>query len=342
MSTYSSIARSAISARRKRSLVGSVAALVGALVVAAMAPVSGSAGGSTPDQEAAMGSDSALWVRQDAGGWVSYGGTLAAAPAVASEPEPTNMSAGSPIYIVTAPDHALYVRNQANPWRRLASVPIYCIDDPAAVITSAHAAGAYLLTVACEGADHALWISQQAPISFGALPGPMNSWTSLGGILTAGPAVAAVDPVHRAVNDELTFFVRGADGHVWIRTINSGWSQMGWQCLGHPAAGTTVSAGLPGGQLTEFACHGLDNAVWESNNNGGGWSTVQSLGGIAVDGPGLSVGPNTTTIYIQGADGRPWQRTITYGMGTGSWSTPGGIVQHGMGGSALQFQNANP
>ena len=341
MSAHFGFAGRASANRRRRALLVTAFG-VWTLIVAGFAPVAGFAAGSTPVQAVAMGADAALWVRQDARPWTSFGGVLAAAPAVASEPEPTNMNPGSLIYIATGLDHALYVRNQASPWQRLSTGFTYCIDNPAAVITSAHAAGAYLLTVACQGADHGLWMSQQAPIAFGSLPGPMNSWTSLGGQLTAGPAVAAVDPLHRTVNDELTYFGRGTDGHIWARTVNAAWTQTSWACQGHPAAATTVNAALTGGQLTEFACHGTDGAIWVSNNNGSGWSAAQSLGGAVIDGPGLAVGPSFTTVFAEGTDGQPWQRTMTNGAGAGPWSTPGGAVQHGMGASALQFLNANP
>ncbi len=168
-------------------------------------------------------------------------------------------------------------------------------------------------------------------------------WQSLGGVLVNGPAVAAVDPVHRTVNSELTFFVNGTDGHVWTRTLDSGWTQMPWKCIGHPAAAATLSTLIPTtGQVTVFACHGIDHALWFSRNLGGGWVDTQSLGGIVVDGPGVAVGPSTATFFVEGNDQGGWHRTITHGGNVFAWTSDGGILQFGVGATALLFRSDNP
>jgi hypothetical protein len=309
-------------------------ALTAFLLFALTAPQPALAATAHQVQVGAEGTDQALWVRQDSGSFGSYGGLLTAAPAIASVPDLAGGS-GVPLSIVTGTDHALWVRNQTHGWQHLSSGSTYCIDNPAAEVEKIGFQGAPTLTVACQGSDHALWYAS-ALVSAGSLPPPLTTWHSLGGILRNGPAVATVDPLHPPAKYQpsTTFFVNGSDNHVWTRTPNTGWSQRPWLCKGHPAAGTSLT---PGGSdaVTVFACHGVDDAVWLSRNysHGGGWESPVSLGGIAVDGVGVASGPLVATIFIQGSDSHPWQRT--YGQTVSGWSSPGGFINHGTGAAAL-------
>jgi hypothetical protein len=292
-------------------------------------------------QVGAEGVDQGLWVRQDSGPFGSYGGLLMAAPAIASVPNAAG-GPGVPLYIGTGTDHALWVRSQTRGWQHLSSAAIYCIDNPAAEVETIGFQGASTLTVACQGSDHTLWYASE-PVSAGSLPPPLTGWQSLGGVLRDGPAVATVDPLHPPATSQpsITFFVNGSDNHVWTRTVHTGWSQRPWLCKGHPAAGSSLT---PGGAdaVTVFACHGLDDSVWlsRSYSHGGGWEPSLSLGGIAVDGVGVASGPLTATIYIQGSDSHPWQRT--YGQTVSGWSSPGGTIRHGTGAAALLSALDNP
>lgn len=185
----------------------------------------------TPAQLAVTGLDGSLWA-EGSGGWFSLGGHLLGAPAVASIPNPDGTDPGLPIFIGVGGDHRLWVRDLSHPWQVLANG--YCLNNPGAVGVRAGAAGAFLLTVACEGSDTSLWYGQEL-VSYnvvpGTLPGPMQS---LGGGLLTGPAVAAVNPIGAgSVAAELTFFGEGPDHSIWTRTLVSG-----WQCTGHPAAST--------------------------------------------------------------------------------------------------------
>ena len=327
---------------RSRTWSPSLVLAVLAIVLSSAFPVTTAlAASSAPEIEGVAGSDASLFLRGNPGPWVGFGGILIGAPAIASVPSTTQPETpGTPFVVVNGTDHNLWTFNQQQGWTHLTASD-YCIDNPAAVITSAHAAGAFVLTVACQGIDHALWFAQT---QVGDLLTPLPlTWQSLGGLMVNGPAVAAVDPVHRSVNDELTLFVNGIDGHVWTRTLSTGWSQMPWECIGHPAAAATLSTLIPAtGQVTVFACQGIDHTLWFSHNFGNGWIDTQSLGGLLVDGPGVAVGPTTATFFVEGVDRAGWHRTITHGGNVFDWTSDGGILQFGTGAAALLFRSDNP
>ncbi len=327
--------------------IGMMAASLG-LTILGIASVNPSLGmtalaaSSAPEIEAVAGADTSMWVKGNPGPWIGFGGGLSGAPAVASVPSPFGQTEtqGTPFYVVTGLDHDLWTINQQQGWQRLSTTRAYCIDNPAAVVTSAHAAGELLLTVACQGGDHAVWFAQTV---VGNLLAPMPlAWQSLGGGIVNGPAIAAVDPIHNDVNGELTFFVNGTDGHVWTRTLATGWAQTPWGCIGHPAAGASLSTLIPSGEVTVFACQGSDHTLWFSHNFGSGWIDTQSLGGGLVDGPGVAVGPTTATFFVEGIDHTGWHRTITHGGNVFSWTSDGGVMRFGVGATALLFRSDNP
>jgi virginiamycin B lyase len=294
-----------------------------------------------PEIEAVAGRDSGVYQRTNPGTWQGLGGIVVGAPAIASLPSSTQPATqGTPFVVVTGQDHNLWTWNRQQGWQPLSSNPAYCIDNPAAAITSAQTAGAFTLTVACQGADHALWYAQ-ATVSSLLAPLPL-SWRSLGGGMRNGPAVAPVDPLHQTATGALTFFITGLDGYVYTRTLDAGWSKMPWGCIGHPAAATTLSSLIPTGEVTVFACQGWDHALWFSHNFGGGWVDTQSLGGILIDGPGVAVGPTTTTFFVEGQDRGGYHRTATVSGSVGSWTGDGGILQFGAGATALQLPANTP
>jgi hypothetical protein len=300
-------------------------------------------GGSTPNVIAVTGSDNGLWVNES-GWWLPLGGYLIAAPAVASIPDPDGTDPGQPIFVAVGTDHRLYVRDLSQGWQGL-TTGAYCINNPAAVVTSAHAAGSYILTVACEGADTALYYGQEQ-VGYGSLPSTLP-WPmqSLGGGLAAGPAVAPVNPLGAgSVAAEMTFFVIGYDQHVYTRTLVSGWQQMPWECIDHPAASTSLSSvGYPyPPQITVFGCQGMDRELWVSTNAGSGWTAAQPLGGVLIDGPGVATGPEWATFAAEGTTQGAYQNTISYGGNVLGWSGLGGVLQYGAAAAALLYLNANP
>jgi hypothetical protein len=305
----------------------------------------------TPTQVGVIGGSGgsgALFTKQDlppsssSSSFTWLGGILIAAPAVVSVPDATGVQAGQPLYIGTGQDHALWVRSLTQSWQHLSSRPNYCIDNPAAVVVRGPAAGQLVLTVACQGADHALWYAQEGGVTRGALPPTGLNFNSLGGVLVSGPAVAVVNP--RTVPSELTFFGDGLDGHVYMRTLRSAWTQTVWECIGHPAAGGSLSTYNPQAytQIAAFACTGKDHTLWTSRNIGAGWEAARSWGAALVDGPGIAVTPTWFTVYVELTLTRLFHISISPQNIPTGFIDDGGTVQYGAGAAALLYRDDNP
>jgi thermitase len=259
----------------------------------------------------AVGTDNGLWVlHSGSASFTGDGGVLLGAPAIVAVQQTSGPA--SPIYIATGSDHGLWVRNDSHGWQSFGGAPIYCIDNPGAAVIAG------TLYVACQGQDHALWHAETPAPSGTNLPTlNVSSWQSLGGALSAGPAVASVA-------GKPTYFVIGTDQHVYsIDLSSSGFTGYQWSCVGHPALATF-------GSTSYFACHGTDGSLWYATNSGSGWSSAQSLGGALVDGVGVAATATGPVFFIEGTDGGVWQRTITSG-----WTSDGGQVKLGLAASAL-------
>jgi hypothetical protein len=254
------------------------------------------------------GTDSALHVKHGTGSWTNLGGILSGAPAV------VKMPGGAALYIVSGSDHTLWERTDTTGWQLLSSVG--CQDNPAATVSGT------TLTVACEFSDQALHTAQTT-LSGNTMPASLGTFSNLGGIIIAGPAATVV-------NGTLTYFVIGTDNRIWYRT-SGGWGDFsGTGCTGHPTAGTY-------GTTAYLACHGNggDNGIWYSKNTGTGWSGWSSLGGSAVDGPGLAATSSGETFVIEGGSNVVYQNVLsTSGTATG-WQSNGGYSLHGAGTGAV-------
>jgi outer membrane protein assembly factor BamB len=216
-----------------------------------------------------MGSGGHMYVQapQLLSGWHNLGGTLLATPAVAAVPARSPGTYAKPLFVAVGGDHALWIRGLAAGWQKLASA--YCLDNPAASVSAA------TLYVACEGSDHSLWYGETTLPASG-LP-HVDALQSLGGRLSAGPAIAPVGGI-------VTFFVSGSDYKLATRTLASGWTSDGISCYGHPAAGTAQGA-----NTTYAACEGSGGHVYVMTNNGFGWSAATDYGGTVTGGPGVAV-----------------------------------------------------
>jgi len=245
------------------------------------------------------------------GGWHSLGGTLAAPPAVAAAPNPYGVTPAQPLFIAASTNRLLYIRSLTVGWRPLGSAPGGCYDGPAAVITGT------TLTVACRGANNALW-ENSATVPSSGLPQFTGAWTSMGGVLTAGPALAPV-------GGTLWFFARGPNGHIYLRTLASGFTQTQWACIGSPAAAAEAASGD-----MIFACQGRDHTLYEAHNSGTGWSSAVSLGGQLTGGPAVAATTQSTDLLAEGPHQAVWQWTPST-----SWSSLGGVVVGGVGAVAL-------
>jgi len=67
---------------------------------------------------------------------------------------------------------------------------------------------------------------------------------------------------------------------------------------------------------------GTDNALWhlDYNQNNGGWSTWESLGGTLSSTPNaISIGPNHLDIFALGTDYALWH--IYWDLNNGGWGS---------------------
>jgi hypothetical protein len=126
----------------------------------------------------------------------------------------------SPMYIVTRPDHNLWVRNDATGWQPLTTSPVSCLDHPARVIIGG------TLYVACEGLDHALWHAE-ASAPTGSTTGTFTSarWSPATQHMTDGSA-AGIRHSHPSASNY--FACLGNDGALWeshnFRGGSGGWT----------------------------------------------------------------------------------------------------------------------
>ena len=222
-----------------------------------------------------------------------------------------------PLFIATGAAGKLYLRSLTAGWQPVGPSAAYCLGGPAAVITGS------TLTVACEGTSHALYYNTAAVVSSG-LPQFTSRWISLGGTLTAGPAVA---PVGTAV----TFFAPGVGGRVYTRTASTGFTATPWTCIGQAAAALQAAAGS-----TTFACQGTNHAMWQSASSGAGWSAAVSLGGQLTGGPGIAAS-GQVEFFAEGSTRAVYARTAATG-----WASIGGTVTGGVGAAALNTPAGAP
>jgi streptogramin lyase len=262
---------------------------------------------------AAVGSDNTLWQQQDLAGWNSPGGLFLAAPAVVSVPD---TKAGAPLYIGVGADHDLWVRTTSHAWQPLDDLPVHCIDNPAATVSLG------TLYVACQGADRRLYSAQGMVVPDVPPVFSRSSWTNLGGILSAGPAIAAIPG--RGVD----IMVVGLDKRAYeyykaSPSEKPSFHPDGFMCSGHPAIAAT-----PDGTHGYFGCHGLDGALWSSEidgtTNAGDWFNTASLGGQLIDGPGIAASGAGPTFYVEGLDHALYERGPF-----GGYRNDGGYIQYG-------------
>ena len=105
-----------------------------------------------------------------------------------------------------------------------------------------------------------------------------SNWESLGGIITAGPAVSSW------AGERLDTFVKGADNALWHKWFAGGWSD--WESLGGIIDGSPAAVSWSSGRIDVFA-RGMDNALWHKWFDGG-WHNWESLGGTITAGPAVS------------------------------------------------------
>jgi len=244
-------------------------------------------------------------------GWKPMGGQISAPPAVAATPNPYGSTPAQPLFIGTGNNGELYIRSLTVGWQPVGPVHAFCIGGAAAVITGG------TLTVACRGTNNALW-ENTATVPSTGLPQFTKAWTSLGGGLTSGPAVAPV-------GGTMTFFARGANSRIYTRTLATGWQITPWSCVAAPAAAAEEAS-----SDTIFACQGATHVLWEAVNGGAGWTAAVSLGGSLIGGPAVAATSRVPELLAEGNNHAVWERTLVTG-----WVGLGGSVSGGVGAAAL-------
>ncbi len=281
------------------------------------------------------GTDGQLWAQapQLAPGWQPLGGKIIAPPAVAappttccSEPEPPV----APVFIATGTTGQLFIRSVTAGWQLLSPTG-RCVGAPGAAITGTPVTGPFTLTVACRGTDNALWENSVTLQPNGLPPTITTSWTDLGGVLRAGPAVAPVDAT-------VTFFVLGTTGRIYTRTLTTGYTEMPWACTGQPTAAAPPQSGLLSNGIppliTWFGCEGSDHNIWESEyTQFNGWSPIfggNYPAGSLIGTPALATPAGDFEPVVEGTNHAVWVLS-----NTPRWVSLGGQAVGGAGATAV-------
>ncbi len=260
---------------------------------------------------AVEGSNGALWVQDPVGtGWQSLGGKIIAPPAVAYVPAPGSTTASVPLFIAIGTDGQLYARTLTTGWQAITSDTCYS-GGPAAFYGQS-------LFVACSIVYHQLWWENTLIFSSDGLPQFQGIGTTVGGVLTATPAIASVGYT-------VTYFVTGTDGAVYT-SAGAGFSATPWRCIGAPAAAGFMVSDTD----SYFACEGTNHALWAATYTGTGWSEAASLGGDLIAAPAVALTSSGPEYFAVGTNHAIWMRSASSG-----WSSLGGYAVGGVGAAAL-------
>jgi C1A family cysteine protease len=239
------------------------------------------------------------------GTWASLSGQLTASPATVSWAD------GRIDVFARGTDNALWWRNTSNggtSWSSWTSLggQLAATTGPAA---SSQRAGQ--LDVFVIGSDQALWHRSYSNSAW-------STWESLGGQLTASPAVVSW------ADGRIDVFGRGSDSALWHRSYTSGtWST--WESLGGQLAATTGPAvsSQATGKLDVFVI-GSDNALWHRSYTSGTWSTWESLGGQLTASPAaVSWADGRIDVFGRGTDNALWWRNYSNSAWS-AWTSLGG------------------
>jgi alpha-galactosidase len=135
-------------------------------------------------------------------------------------------------------------------------------------------------------------------------------WLDLGGGLTDAPTVAYTSPT------SWTLFATGADGQVWSRGPNTGWTSIGapngQRIYGRPSAVTDANG-------TYVAVRTPDDQVWwRTSDTEGNWSAWTALGGVVSGSPTLLATDGRVYLLVRASDYTLWQRNFVDGA-WGGW-----------------------
>lgn len=178
---------------------------------------------------------------------------------------------------------------------------------------AAGAPGSAVSTMAVRGTNSRTYVKQYAP------GGSFAGYQDLGGATLDAPAVA----VRPGLTDVA---VRGTDGALYLRSSTSPgawgpWVRVPSNFGDSPALGYTLSGDLI------VAVTGTNQQTYVATRHGGTWSPFQSLGGVVLGPPGLSVDPSTgaVTVYQRGTNAGLYEKTAVGGT-WGAWHLDGGTL----------------
>jgi hypothetical protein len=143
-------------------------------------------------------------------------------------------------------------------------------------------------------------------------------WTSLGGVLTSSPAVAASSAVSADV------FVRGTDSQMW--SIHWDGTKFGPYLPRGGVLNADPGAIAQTATKTDVFVRGTDNGLWTIESNSGTFGNWTPLGGGLTSGPGADVWATTWVhmdVYVRGNDNQLWHKWADNGV-WGGWEPLGG------------------
>jgi hypothetical protein len=177
-------------------------------------------------------------------------------------------------------------------------------------------ASAQTAAVGVEGTNGALWV--QAPQL-------ASGWQSLGGVISAAPAVVGVPG---SGGSTPLFFATGSTGQLWMTTVTSGWQPVGPNpayCIGSPAAVVT-------GSTLTVACEGTNQQLFYNTATVPATglpaftSAWTSLGGTLTAGPAVAPVGGTVTFFARGTTGQVFTATATTGYTAQPWTCIGHLA----------------
>jgi len=278
-------------------------ALAGAVPAGAVAPRA-----STTAPRVAVvalrGSNGALYVhREGTSGFVNLGGQISTAPSVVA-------TGGVTYYVAGVANGNVYARTDTLPWQAMRPAGTVNCKEPGA------AALGTTIVVGCQGTNNQLYRAS-GPIVPGRVPS-LGGFTSMGGQISAGPALATVVGV-------VNFFVTSPKTTVYVSTTRGVFNPLPYACMGRPAVGRSGLA-----RVTWLACTGSDKALHAARNTGAGWPGSGNFGGRVVGSPGVAVQSNgSATAFVEGLNlavySRPLTATGTF-AGVGGKASPDGVT----------------
>jgi beta-N-acetylhexosaminidase len=240
-----------------------------------------------------------LIAKQQAG---LIGGTVAAAATGASQSSVIERANDGSTVVFTATDGT---------WTGPVSLAGVTYYEPAAAAVP----GTSTVETAVIGTDEATWVQ-----AFSSSAPQFSGWTSLGGLATAPPGIAATS------GGQLAVAVRGTDHAIWIKTYSpaTGWSA--WGTIGGVALDAPIGVTYaPSGDLEVFVT-GTDSSVWLRTRHDGSWLGWQDLGGIVTGGPAaVTVPGGPIQVFAQGGAGVAYVDTYSSGSWSG-WISLGGVL----------------